>query len=429
MPIPSWAVELLRRSVTDMASRTNPETIDRIRSQATAILNDLPAAAARTVDSVMSATETRREEVRQWAKHYTSKSREVVNATGLLIDPPQCCSADRGGTLAIGTAVDADVLEAGMEFFDGSRIAGPGLANWSESVLPKLTGGVSIGEPLAMEITNRFVSAVALIPTLSTLPLVLHRSEAVPLPGGGNVPDLVSSLGFAFEEFGSISGAESADYAGRGPIATVFVGDPPPQRLVGQGLRVDVLPVAVVSPCELNIPTIERSLISGADVVIAAIGGLIGGPGTGVIVGRASAIDSLRRHRLSSLFKADLAATAMTLAALTRDPIDVLDSAVSRMSITVENLQSRAQRMATRLAGSDESIRTRITQEPALIASGMFPLASRQLVISIEGKSGQWIAEKLRGNEPSVLASSNDDEAIIDLRWMSPSQDASVVFK
>lgn len=437
MPIPPWAIELLRRSVSDVASKTSPETIDRIRTQATSILNDIPAAAAKTVDSVMSATESRRDAVRQWAKTYTSKSREVINGSGVLIDPPAPIgeatpngeTAFAGNNVAPfspGTTIDADVLEAGMEFFDGGRVAGPGLARWCDSLLPKITGGTSLGEPVAMTIIDRFHAAVAMIPTLSPLSLSLHRSQAVALPGGGNVPDLVSSLGFSFEEFGSIGGPQISDYAGRPPTSTVFVGNPPAERMVGQGIRIDVLPVALASSCEIDVPTISRSFASGADVVIAAIGGLIGGPDTGVIVGRASAIDRLRCHRLSKLFQADIASVAMTLAALSRNPGDVADSAVSRMQLSIENLQSRAERISTRLMGTDAPIQTRITEEPAFVAGGMFPVPSRQIAVSIEGQSGQSVSETFRNRDPSVLTQTINHEAIIDLRWISPGQDAGI---
>ena len=426
MALPPWTIELLRRSVSDVAAKANPEAIDRIRNQATAILSDIPAAAARTVDSVMSATESRRESVRRWTRTYTAKSREVVNATGVLIDPPGNPSTSPG---AIGCGIDADVLEAGLEFLDRSRVVGPGLSAWQDSVLQRIVSDNDVqsarASSLAIAVLPSLPAAVSLIPAMTDLPVRLHRSQAMTLPGGGNVPDLITSLGFPVTEFGSISGWADGD-GDQTPAATVFVGPTPTQRRLGEGLRVDVLPVVTVGDNELGVPTIAGSFTAGADLVIAAIGGLIGGPDTAAVIGPVAAIERLGSHRTAKLFRTTAADVAMTLAALSRDPADVPGSAVSRASISIENLQSRADRIATRLRGNRAPVQTDVRASTAHVAGDQYPIASCQIAVRIEGQTGQQIAAMMQNDDPTVWVAHEEDSAIIDLRWVAPEQDASI---
>ena len=54
MALPPWTVELLRRGITDVARKASePQTLAKIKSQATEILQELPESAARGIDAMM----------------------------------------------------------------------------------------------------------------------------------------------------------------------------------------------------------------------------------------------------------------------------------------------------------------------------------------------------------------------------------------
>ena len=49
MALPPWTIELLRRGITDVARKASePETIEKVKNQATEILQDLPQTAAKS---------------------------------------------------------------------------------------------------------------------------------------------------------------------------------------------------------------------------------------------------------------------------------------------------------------------------------------------------------------------------------------------
>ena len=58
MALPPWTIELLRRGINDVARKASePETIEKIKKQATEILNDLPQTAAKSIDAMMRTAE------------------------------------------------------------------------------------------------------------------------------------------------------------------------------------------------------------------------------------------------------------------------------------------------------------------------------------------------------------------------------------
>ena len=67
MALPPWTIELLRRGLSDVARRASePETLEKLKTQATEILQDLPQTAARGIDAVMRSAEAGKKTVQRW---------------------------------------------------------------------------------------------------------------------------------------------------------------------------------------------------------------------------------------------------------------------------------------------------------------------------------------------------------------------------
>lgn len=426
MPIPPWAVEVLQRSLADVASRANPETIDKIRNQVRDAVEQIPAVAARGIDTLMSAGEAGRESVRKWTHRYTAVSRQVINATGTLMNPDA------------GIPLSSAVIATGLDFLDGSRVAGPGFDAMIRRSLDGIDSEASSGD-LDVAIAHRLESAVAAIPLMiGDRSLLLHRSQAVRLPDSGSAADLIASLGFSFTEVGAIDAISPGDFAGQSHYATVVIGGDVSPSDLGDGWKIQVLPVATRHPIDSPgaIPSIEDSLASGFDVVIATPQGLMGGPPTGMIFGSHDVVESVRSHALWQLLGADLAGQAMTAAALAEPeessetstvPPSPNDASIALIAVTEENLDGRAQRMAIRFRGHDEVESAEVSDHPAAIdVRAAHTLPSRQVRIRVANRTASELVERWMQSATPLAARVDGEDAVIDLRWIPAASDRAV---
>ena len=407
MPIPPWGVELLRRSIAEVSTRANPEQIEKLKDQAREIFRELPAAAARGVEGVLQAAEPAKESVRSWAKQYTAASWGRLNATGrIAID-------------AATPAPAADVLAAGLELIDGSRRLGPGVDGDARDAIDRI-GGSGWG----LFVTQRFESAVALIPELADgRTITLHRASAERIGPIGGVADVLHRVGASVREVGTIEGVEFNDYESSGPYAAVTAGGVD-GGLPGDVLRIDVLPAAAWKTSFAGLPTVGGSIAGGADVVIVRAGALVGGPGTGVVLAKRETVERLHRST-GPLYAADDARVAMTVAALRRDPGEDPGSIASLVGVGEDNLRGRAERLVARLGGSERVADARMTDRPAVIA-GRYEVPSRQVLFRCVGEDADGVRRRLHSHDPSIETRTDfdDPEVALDLRFVPPGEDA-----
>ncbi|MEM9825605.1 MAG: hypothetical protein AAF958_03405 [Planctomycetota bacterium] len=436
MPLPPWSVELLRRSLSDVAAKASPEMIEKLKSQATAILNELPAAAARGVDSVMQATETTKRSVQSWARSYTATSRHVINASGNLM-----VTSHHG---LVTPPLSAVVLEAGMEFLDGSRLAGPGLEHRGETALARWSNLGSKPDRVSVEDHGLVVTAsldaavIAMALTAGDHPIRLHRSQAITLPSGKSIPDLLESLGIGLQEFGGIDGFAADSYPDDKASLYVFAeggsDGRPETRSIPAGIRGDVLPVAAwcredLPPAAKDIASVEDAFTRGADAVVFSPSPLAGGPACGVLVAKEEALAKLKKHRLWPLLRSSEVARAMTVTALNESPLEAADSAASLLTLSIDNLKSRAEKLKIRLeaCGNVETVQ-RIDSGARIYPRSSHRIDSQAVQVRFKSRSTDDLLQSLAKHETYVaLAQPADGDAVvIDLRWVPPSDDSKL---
>jgi L-seryl-tRNA(Ser) seleniumtransferase len=422
MPLPPWAAELLRRSISDVASRANPETLDKIKTQIKDAVEQLPSLAARGIDTLMQAGQVGRESVRQWARTHTAVSVPFLNATGKLMHENASVPLSSG------------VIGIGLDFIDGTRVPGPGLDTLRARAISQLNIKPSLGS-FDFAVANHLSAAIAAIPCLiGDRKLILHRSQAHSIAHQASVPDLIASLGFAFTEVGSIDGIAEDDFRGHSNYAAVAVDSTVTASSLGSGLKINVLPIATALSGTQGFASIERSIADGYDIVITTPQGLMAGPSTGLIVGVADAIQRLTNHRLWRLLEPDFTNVAMTTWALAESggshsmaaPREPGDDALPTglLDVSEENLKSRAERMALRFGGDDSVASTRVTDRPATLdGTDQFQIASRQVNLRIKGETARQTIQRWMKLDTAVFATLHDDEVSIDLRWIPASRD------
>ncbi len=360
----------------------------------------------------------------------------VINATGVLLH------TNLGRAPLSGTAVQAIAGAAGptnleLDLAQGER-GGRGAV--AHAALTRLTGADA-----ALAVNN---GAAALVLALTVLghgrEVVISRGELVEIGGSFRLPDIMASAGCHLREVGTTNRTRIDDYrAAIGPETGAllrvhpsnfridgFTARPTTSELsqlarqagvafiedIGSGLLVR-------SKVARDEPVASQVVADGADLVIFSGDKLLGGPQAGILVGDAELVERCRRHPLARALRLDklrMAALEATLASYERDALEELP-AWALASVPVEELQSRAERLADRAAG----IAAVATE--AVLGGGSTPgnrLAS--VGLAVDGDAEQ-LAAALRRGDPPVVGRIVEDRLVLDLRSVPESQDEQLM--
>ena len=164
-------------------------------------------------------------------------------------------------------------------------------------------------------------------------------------------------------------------------------------------------------------------LADGADLVCFSGDKLLGGPQAGIIVGRREWVEPLGRHPLYRALRPDKTALTLMDQVLAAHYADRLDEIplYAMMSASVESLTRRARRLGSRLR--KVGVPARGSKMRAALGGGTTPeetMPSYGLAIG----GGQALHDLLRESDVPVIGRLVDDEVLLDLRSVRPSQDS-----
>lgn len=370
--------------------------------------------------------------------------RPVINATGVIIHtnlgraPLSEETIDAMATASRGYSNLEFDLEAGER---GSRYA------HMEAALVRLTGAEA-----AMAVNN---NASALLLTLSALcrdrEVIISRGQAVEIGGGFRIPDVMRQSGARLVEVGTTNRTYLRDYEGAITEETRaimrvhasnfriigFTESPGIESIarrahehgllllddLGSGCLIDPRPFGLAHE-----PTVQESVKAGADLTLFSGDKLLGGPQAGVIIGRRSVIDDLRRHPLARAVRMDKA----TIAGLNATLLHYLRGEalekvpVWRMiAMPLKEIERRAARWA-RTAGSS----AKLIDGRSMVGGGSLPeesLPTKLLAIAADGVRLAEIARRLRTGDPAVVGRIENDCLLLDPRTVRPDEDAALL--
>jgi L-seryl-tRNA(Ser) seleniumtransferase len=173
-------------------------------------------------------------------------------------------------------------------------------------------------------------------------------------------------------------------------------------------------------------PAATESLAAGADVVCLSGDKLLGGPQAGIAVGKADAIERLRRHPLARAVRIDklsLAALEATLR-LHRDPEEAAAQVpvLEMLAADEHDLLVSAARIHDALAaGAPANAELKVIRSSGRAGGGALPLLELEgPVVSLRSGAGAHaLAEQLRLGEPAVIGRIQDDAVLLDPRTVS----------
>jgi L-seryl-tRNA(Ser) seleniumtransferase len=354
----------------------------------------------------------------------------VINATGIVLH------TNLGRAPLAPEAIAAAVEAAGycnLEFDlatgeRGSRTQG------IEPLIRQLTGAEA-----SLAVNN---NAAAVLLALSGLAgggeVVVSRGELVEIGGGFRIPDVIQQGGARLIEVGTTNKTRLADYERAITPATRvllkvhqsnfritgFTEETPLSELaalaqargllvvhdLGSGTLVDLRGIGL--PAETTVP---ESIASGVDVVAFSGDKLLGGPQSGILAGRAGAIDRLRRHPLLRALRLD----KLTLAALEATLRLHLDGgrdavpALREMGQSEATLRTRAERLAALVGPS-----ARIVPATGFAGGGTLPdagIPSLGVTLHSETPPPEGLKALLRAGRPPVIARIADGAVLLDM--------------
>jgi L-seryl-tRNA(Ser) seleniumtransferase len=377
--------------------------------------------------------------------------RPVINATGILLHTGLGRSPLADEVIAEMTAVAKDYASLEIDLVTGRR-SHRYLA--VEGLLKEL-----IGAEAALAVNN---NAGATMLTLAALAagreVIVSRGQLIEIGGSYRLPDVMAASGAVLREVGTTNKTHLDDYVraiGEQTAALLLVHhsnyvvmgfaetvDLPPlvdlahhHKLplihdIGSGALVDFSQFGFRGE-----PLAKESLQAGADVVLFSGDKLLGGPQCGIIAGRKTLIEKIRRHPLARALRIDkltLSALAATLR-LYRDPEKArLSIPILRLLITsVENLQNRAQRLAPQMAAV-KSVVSSAEPVAAVTYLGGGSIPTQQLQTwCVALKPATWsvdrLAAALRTGTPAVVGRVHEDRLLLDLRSVFPRQDMEIL--
>ena len=374
--------------------------------------------------------------------------RKIINATGVILHtnigraplPPEALEAVR----------ELACSYSNLEYDLDSGERGHRDRHFEERIRGVLTCE-------AATVVNNNAAAVFLI--LNTLAagrkVLVSRGELIEIGGSFRIPAIMAASGAILAEVGTTNKTRLADYeeAIDEDTALILRVHPSNYKIIGFTERPDLSDLASLArqrsiplvedvgsgylykiphPAMRNEPSVEEGLAAGADLVCFSGDKVMGGPQAGIVLGRQDLVARIRRNPLMRICRVDkltYGILAWTLAEYERGTyLETLP--VYRMLLqSQEEVRTRAERLAERLGPL--GFKVEVSNGVSLMGGGSAPeetIPTALLLISLPALSASRLDRGLRQHRPPVLARTENDRMVIDLRTVIPGDEEDELF-
>jgi L-seryl-tRNA(Ser) seleniumtransferase len=319
----------------------------------------------------------------------------------------------------------------------------------AEQLLVDLTGAEA-----ALVVNNCAAAALLVLNTFARDgQTIVSRGELVEIGGDFRVPEVMAQSGSRMVDVGTTNRTRLSDYrtAISGETRMIMRVHTSNYRIVGftntpslselaelsrdSGLLLyeDAGSGALIDFSQYGIegePVIRNSIQHGADVVSFSGDKLLGGPQSGLLVGRAELIERMRRNPLYRALRADklrLAALEATLAAYARQE---MPPTIEMIAMPLEQIRERTEKLLRNVskAGSKTLTFEQVTTESA-VGGGSAPTSSLPTIaiaVQGDGLTPNQIAANLRQWNPPIITRILNDQVVIDLRTVTLSEEVEL---
>ncbi len=289
--------------------------------------------------------------------------------------------------------------------------------------------------------------------------VILSRGESVEIGGSFRMPDIVRAGGATLVEVGTTNRTRLSDFAGAITERTGLIlrCHPSNFKIVGfteetpaadlarlgheHGVPVmdDLGSGALLDTTALGggpTTTLQEAIASGCDIVTASGDKLLGGPQSGLILGKRSAVQQIARHPLARALRIDKLTAAALEATLQlyHDPERARAQipTLRYLSRSPETLRRMAQTLAKQIElAAPNRLRIAMVEERSQVGGGSLPgedlpTVCVRLSTTEEGLSEEALAARLRQNDPPVFARLKDGAILLDPRTLEEDEFAEI---
>lgn len=381
--------------------------------------------------------------------------RRVINATGVILHtnlgraPLSHRAVENIGAVAVGYSnLEFDLIRGERGRRDDH------IENHLLTLLSESTGLDLHATHGAIAVNN---CAAATFLTLQALArgkqAIVSRSELVEIGGGFRIPEILEQSGAILREVGTTNRTRIADYeraAGpeTGLILRVhqsnfsmegFVERPGIDELIGLGRQTGIPVfedqgtglVQALEPYGVRAePTLTASIAAGADVVAASGDKLFGGPQCGILIGHRNSIERMRKDPLYRAFRID----KLSYAALEATLMDYLRGDQHALPVLrmLQTAESEIRRRCEDILAQLQSDRITATLMPvdSLVGGGTAPrsrLPSYAIALRHNNLNGETLLARLRSLDMPIVARTENDRVLLDLRTVEPELDPLLI--
>ena len=377
--------------------------------------------------------------------------RKAINASGILMHSGlgrAVLSEEAGRALAEvsgGYSTLALDIETGKRGNRDSHVA---------SLLCELTGAEA-----ATIVNNNAAATVLILNTIAKgKEVIVSRGQLIEIGGSYRLPDVMTTSGAILREIGTTNKTHLRDYEEAvsektGAILRVHHSN---YRVVGFAEEPEIEPLAELgekrgipviddlgSGALLDLkaygletePLVRRSIRAGVTCACFSGDKLIGGPQSGLIVGRAEWIQRIKKNPLSRAFrcgKLTLAAMEATLKLfLMPEKIEERHPLYRMLSLKTDKLERRARRVANRLKRSlPAGVEVSVEDGKSQVGSGSVPveeIPTKLLALRSDSSPSDDLAKRLRRQIPAVFTRIHTDAVLFDFRTIRPEEDGEII--
>ncbi len=374
--------------------------------------------------------------------HEAMKPRLVrtINATGVVLHTNMGRSLLCRDAVANMATVAAHYSNLEFDLSSGKRGSRYSAV---EEILCELSGSEA-----AMAVNNNAGAVLLCLDTLARgKNVIVSRGELVEIGGAFRIPDVMAKSGGILKEVGTtnrthlkdyelaidsetalVLKVHTSNYAVVGFTASVSLKELvalgkayrlPVMEDLGSGTLIDFSKYGMRPE-----PTVQQSISDGADLVTFSGDKLLGGPQAGIIVGRASLLEEIKKNSLTRALRIDkltLAALESTLR-LYRNKSKALTEIPTLRMLTcpIDTIRARAQQLHEILqAIGDSRLQLSLCDRASRVGGGAFPLEelpSRCVGIRITGMPVNAFEKRMRLGNPPVIGRIEEDIWMMDLR-------------
>ena len=375
--------------------------------------------------------------------------RPVVNATGIILHtglgravlPKTAVHALSGLDRCCNLQIDLDTGRRGKRNYA------------AEQLLCRLTGAES-----AMVVNNNAAATLLVLTALcAQREVIVSRGQLIEIGGSYRLPDCIHQSGAQLVEVGTTNKTHLHDYARAitPDTSAVMRVNPSNYRIVGFSKEVsirelvtlkksaDILVIddlgcgALIDLSQYGLPkepTVQESIEAGADIALFSGDKLIGGPQSGIIVGKEDLIRMIRKHPLTRMLRVDKM-TDMALQETLRlflepERLPSTHPTIAMLATPVRELRRLANSLMRRIVSMNSELGVSILDDESAVGGGSVPAESLPtcvVALTHPKMTANALSRALRLSQPPVIGRISDNAVLLDVRTLLPGDDVRVV--